>query len=182
MEAPGTIWVTICFYIPLWLSIIYVSIVYCKIWNRLHATEKPIKAQMTSDIKTDAHATRNSLSMDDQRNISSSDVLNKRSNENIPTINITLDSDITIVHAVSANASTPKSSGGTLQRIKYYPFVLFICYLFATIRRLYEVATMENAPFVLAALHVFFSALLVMLLCVCFVCVIVCCMFVCVCV
>lgn len=50
--------------------------------------------------------------------------------------------------------------GGALQRIKYYPLVLFCCYFFATIRRLDELFTGNEAPFALAALQVFFSALL----------------------
>lgn len=56
----------------------------------------------------------------------------------------------------------PKSGGGTLQRIKFYPFVLFGCYLFATIRRIAELASPDNvAPFGIAACQVFTSALLV---------------------
>merc|ERR1712129_92337 len=56
---------------------------------------------------------------------------------------------------------TPKSGGGTLQRIKFYPFVLFGCYLFATVRRIAEVASDDGvAPFAIAAIQVFTSALL----------------------
>merc|ERR1712129_50707 len=56
---------------------------------------------------------------------------------------------------------TPKSGGGTLQRIKFYPFVLFGCYLFATVRRIAEVVSDDGvAPFGIAAIQVFTSALL----------------------
>ena len=54
------------------------------------------------------------------------------------------------------------SKSTTLQRMKYYPMILMICYLPATIRRLSELFTNDTAisPFWLAGLQVFFSALI----------------------
>merc|ERR1712233_47732 len=67
----------------------------------------------------------------------------------------------TVSVAGSESNEAPKSGGGTLQRIKYYPFVLFGCYLFATIRRFAEWASEDHiAPFGIALIQVFTSALL----------------------
>ena len=61
----------------------------------------------------------------------------------------------------SQNAGAGGGRGsGALQRIKYYPVVLFVCYFFATVRRLDELITGTDAPFGLAAIQVFMSALL----------------------
>lgn len=70
--------------------------------------------------------------------------------------------DVTKAHQPSSDDNQPpKSGGGTLQRIKFYPFVLFGCYLFATIRRVAEWASTDHvAPFGIAACQVFTSALL----------------------
>ena len=66
----------------------------------------------------------------------------------------------------TGNGDVPKrdnsSKSSTLQRMKYYPMILMICYLPATIRRFSELFTNDTvtSPFWLAALQVFFAALI----------------------
>ena len=63
---------------------------------------------------------------------------------------------------ISYNKKDNSSKSTTLQRMKYYPMVLVICYTPATIRRLSELLTNDSitSPFWLAAFQVFFSSLI----------------------
>ena len=52
-----------------------------------------------------------------------------------------------------------RRQNNTLQRMKFYPMVLILCYLFATIRRILDWATEDQTPFYWAMLHTFFAAI-----------------------
>lgn len=52
-----------------------------------------------------------------------------------------------------------RRQNNTLQRMKFYPMVLILCYLFATIRRVLDWATADQTPFYWAMLHTFFAAI-----------------------
>merc|ERR1719233_2577904 len=47
-----------------------------------------------------------------------------------------------------------------LKKVVYFPLVVFICYFFAFIRRLFEVLGNNTTPYWLAFLHIGFSTLL----------------------
>eukprot|EP01084_Bolivina_argentea_P139961 246176_1 len=174
----GEIWRMICFYVPLWGSIVYVGFVYGRIWNQLHAPEPerqnstqalpsiPKNVASGSNVDPDGK-TNNVDEVDPVIRPSSSDVLDEHGRGNSSTGNVIAGyqpstTDVTNAHQPSEEDNkTPKSGGGTLQRIKFYPFVLFGCYFFATIRRVAEWADEDHvAPFWIAACQVFTSALL----------------------
>jgi len=175
----GEVWRWICFYLPLWGSIIYVAIVYYKIWDKLTAPEVQRKnsdaPKQGSDNKINAVTSNTGQTTNVDEDIkpvvhpSASDVYNEHGHhkQNSSTGNVVggyqpSATDVTTAHQPSEEDNkTPKSGGGTLQRIKFYPFVLFGCYLFATIRRIAEWAADDHvAPFEIAALQVFTSACL----------------------
>eukprot|EP01084_Bolivina_argentea_P101793 182428_1 len=181
-EPYGEIWRWFCFYIPLWGSITLVSIMYYRIWGQLTAPEIQRK---TSDVApptipenkvaqtdTNTNITGDIDNNDKQPEVraSASDVFNpeighhRKNSSNLDAIGYQASAtDITNANQQTSieDNKTPKSGGGTLQRIKFYPFVLFGCYLFATIRRIAEWASDDNvAPFGVAACQVFTSALL----------------------
>ena len=55
-----------------------------------------------------------------------------------------------------------KSPDSNIARVKYFPFVLVLCYFWATVRRFYELGSDGLAPVWLAGMATFFSAALVM--------------------
>ena len=178
----GELWRWLCFYIPLWGSITYVAVVYYKIWGQLTAPEPQRRnsgAAAPTQIEAVTSNTGQTTNADEEREIkpvvrpSASDVFNDATGHNAggssagdvisgyqPSV-----TDVTVAKGASVEDNQPpKSGGGTLQRIKFYPFVLFGCYLFATIRRIAEWASADHvAPFGIAACQVFTSALLVKL-------------------
>lgn len=186
----GEVWRWICFYLPLWGSIIYVAIVYYRIWGQLTAPEVQRKnsnivdttnANTTNTTTNKQNGNGQTTNVDDNNNErdeiqpevkpSASDVYNDGQHGHYPQNSSTGNivgyqpsaTDVTNAQSPSMedNNQTPKSGGGTLQRIKFYPFVLFGCYLFATIRRIAEWASDDHvAPFEIAAFQVFTSALL----------------------
>ena len=52
-----------------------------------------------------------------------------------------------------------RRQNNTLQRMKFYPMILILCYLFATIRRVIDWATEDQTPYYWAMLHTFFAAI-----------------------
>eukprot|EP00486_Rosalina_sp_Unknown_P007165 CAMPEP_0201573238 /NCGR_PEP_ID=MMETSP0190_2-20130828/16975_1 /ASSEMBLY_ACC=CAM_ASM_000263 /TAXON_ID=37353 /ORGANISM="Rosalina sp." /LENGTH=371 /DNA_ID=CAMNT_0047999961 /DNA_START=82 /DNA_END=1197 /DNA_ORIENTATION=- len=169
----GEVWRWICFYIPLWGSIIYVGVVYYKIWGQLTAKEIQRRNSGAIEPQTVASNTGKTDNVDERQpevRPSASDVFNDGTGHH-PGNSSAGDviggyqpstTDVTNAHQPSAEDNQPpKSGGGTLQRIKFYPFVLFGCYAFATIRRVAEWASDDHvAPFAVAAIQVFTSALL----------------------
>jgi len=190
----GELWRFLCFYIPLWGSIVYVAIVYYRIWGQLTAPEAqprkssdvavvahpdaPTKVASTTNTDSpngDTAATTTTAEVQPKTRDSNSDVytgtdhLNLHRAQNSSGVDVFAGSGypqssehLNGVHESAEEVSSaPKSGGGTLQRIKFYPFVLFGCYLFATVRRIAEVASDDGvAPFGIAAIQVFTSALL----------------------
>ena len=165
----GEFWRWICFYIPLWGSIGYVTIAYAKIWSQLNAKEIERKNSDAAELETKATNTTSNDNNNTDVKVSSSDFYADGVNKQHPSQESgTLDNvnyqASTVSVAASDTNEAPKSGGGTLQRIKYYPFVLFGCYLFATIRRFAEWASPDHtAPFGIALIQVFTSALYVSL-------------------
>jgi hypothetical protein len=185
----GELWRWICFYIPLWASIAFVSIMYYRVWGQLTAPEiqrkdsgppkasantahthktdhndeekAPVQAQAQAQAQAQPHAAQPSIS-----DVFDPDIAPKRKySSNTDVVAGGYQASATDMGNMDAQQSdenkTPKSGGGTLQRIKFYPFVLFGCYLFATIRRIAEWASEDHvAPFGVAACQVFTSALL----------------------
>jgi len=155
----GEVWRTICFYLPLLGSIIFVAVVYYKIWGQLTApnvSRKPSDAEPPK-AESDPNAAHNELEIEPRPKESTSDVyMNDRKNSS----NLDVLASNTDLQQ-SAEDVTKRKSGGMMQRIKFYPFVLFGCYLFAIIRRISEwFDEDQTAPFGIAAVQVFTSALL----------------------
>jgi len=178
-DPSGEIWRWICFYIPLWGSIIYVAVVYYKIWGQLTAPEPQRRnsgAAAATSIEAVKSNTGQTTNADEDKEIkpevrpSASDVFNDATghhpnNSCAGDVIAGYQPSVTDINAAKGQSvednQPPKSGGGTLQRIKFYPFVLFGCYLFATIRRFAEWADEDHlAPFGIAACQVFTSALL----------------------
>eukprot|EP01083_Nonionella_stella_P093131 260851_1 len=149
----GEIWRMLCFYIPLWASILYVAIQYKRIWSQLTAPEiqrKSSDPEVVADVPSPDVEEENPDTKKHAKNPSTSDIEQIGYGASSLDVNGQSTTDIN---------ETPKSGGGTLQRIKYYPFVMFGCYFFATIRRFAELGG-DEAPFWIAACQVFTSALL----------------------
>lgn len=165
-DPAGEVWRWLCFYLPLLGSIGYVGTVYYKIWGQLTA---PNVSRKNSDVDTTNNPTPNTGGADapsaenDTNEVepapkeSTSDVYN-HGRQNSSNLDV-LASSTDIQN--SAEDVTKKKSGGMMQRIKFYPFVLFGCYFFAIIRRIAEWGDEDRtAPFGIAAIQVFTSALL----------------------
>jgi len=155
----GEFWRWICFYISLWGSIAFTAVAYGKIWGQLNAKEVERRNSDVGNDKSTEITTTNANAG------SSSDVYadgtTKHPSQESGTLDATNYQASTVSVAASEQNEAPKSGGGTLQRIKYYPFVLFGCYFFANIRRFSEWASPDHiAPFGIAAMQVFTSALL----------------------
>eukprot|EP00485_Elphidium_margaritaceum_P001577 CAMPEP_0202688104 /NCGR_PEP_ID=MMETSP1385-20130828/3638_1 /ASSEMBLY_ACC=CAM_ASM_000861 /TAXON_ID=933848 /ORGANISM="Elphidium margaritaceum" /LENGTH=374 /DNA_ID=CAMNT_0049342991 /DNA_START=93 /DNA_END=1217 /DNA_ORIENTATION=+ len=174
----GEVWRYICFYIPLWGCFLYIGFCYCRVWRELNAAASAQNDSAKDVHRVDTHTGRTnakeltSPDADVGGKPSSSDVLadagHQQQNSDIvdgvgayQVSTTDVRADGTTKEKSTEDNNPPKSGGGTLQRIKYYPFALFFCYLFATIRRIAESASPDEfAPFWIAALQVFTSALL----------------------
>jgi len=160
----GAVWQWICFYLPLLGSIAFVATVYYRIWGQLTAPDVSRKpsdatAEAPNASKGDEAGTGDSspnLEVDPQPKESHSDVYHaQQHSSNLDVLGSSGDLQ------PSAEDVTKKESSGMMQRIKFYPFVLFGCYCFAFVRRIAEFIAEDNvAPFGIAAIQVFTSALL----------------------
>ena len=120
------------FYVPLWICVIFMIFVYCKVWTKLSATAQ--RSQQSEAFLENEDEESMSEAAGGDRGISRDDVPRKRDNS---------------------------SKSSTLQRMKYYPMILMICYLPATIRRMSELFGDNHiSPFWLAAMQVLFSSLI----------------------
>mmetsp|Transcript_60456 Transcript_60456/g.74096 ORF Transcript_60456/g.74096 Transcript_60456/m.74096 type:complete len:367 (+) Transcript_60456:17-1117(+) len=148
------------FYLPLWGALVYMTFVYCKVWKDLQKTTS--KSTNDGNTKHNTQTSDNDLGQITKQATDLDDtgaaMQPKESNSNV------FDQQTTSnIHSSTDNVSN--KGGGMLQRIKFYPVILFICYLPATIRRLYEFAspgfpTQNETPFFLSALTVIMSSLL----------------------
>ena len=154
------VWRWFCFYLPLWGAIGYMIFVYYNVWSEL----KPASSNTsTQNVNPNLNNAPNST-----------EIVNQPSDDNIHESNSNIMNDNAVAGSseqttmqqqnstsnVGSSGNNNNSKGGALQRIKYYPVVLFVCYFFATVRRLDELITSTDAPFWMAAIQVFMSALL----------------------
>jgi len=166
----GEVWRWLCFYLPLLGGIAYVGTCYYKIWGQLTA---PNVSRKNSDVSaqnakpaenTNAAGNGNGneleVDIDPKPKESTSDVYHEQQHSS----NLDVFASTTDIHDhqhSSGNVTGGGKSSGMLQRIKFYPFVLFGCYFFAIIRRITELANPGgDAPFGITALQVFTSACL----------------------
>merc|ERR1719229_805956 len=135
-------WRYLCFYGPLWIAIIYMIIIYIKVFKRLTSID---------DIEIDEN--------DDE---SEEEFINQSEESQKMTANTSSfggdSSVISIDHLSSEEMERrlQRKQNNTLQKMKFYPMILIFCYTFATIRRVIDWATEDQTPYWLAVLHTFF--------------------------
>ena len=131
-----TMWRYVCFYAPLWLAVLYMLVVYAKVFRRLRAIEdiEEVESEEDSIARDETEAEREWItgSIAGQGKESSSE---------------------------SVSGRMERRRNNTLQRMRLYPLVLIACYLFATLRRFVDWATEDQTPYALAMLHTLFAAI-----------------------
>eukprot|EP01083_Nonionella_stella_P275613 936184_1 len=138
-ENVDIMWRYLCFYVPLWMAIIYMIIIYIKVWKRLHAID-------------DIDITENDGDTDDDIEINNNNIM-----DSCETNAMTSSGDQ--YSSADMESKLKRKKNNTLQRMKFYPLILIICYTFATIRRIIDWATEDQTPYFLAILHTFFAAI-----------------------
>lgn len=147
-EPVDTMWRYLLFYIPLWIAIVYMIIIYCKVYKRLK--EIPSQSNDNSGDSFDEEETQKMTQNDNNDTI----------NIDNETQNIAGGSSKSVISVGGNNESSQevlesklkRKQNNTLQRMKFYPMILIICYFFATIRRILDWATEDQTSYVLAVL------------------------------
>merc|ERR1712228_210148 len=133
-------WRYLCFYCLIWISIIYMIIVYIKVFKRLTNIDDIEINDDFSDIELDEETEKFNTETNENEEAG---VIGSNENESSEELQRKMD----------------RKKNNTLQRMKFYPLILIICYSFATIRRIIDWATVDQTPFILALLHTFFAAI-----------------------
>jgi len=141
--AAGTAWRFVQFYIPLWLSITYNIYVYVHINRALKVMLESPDSQPNAQ-ENDVHA-RAPPPPDSRISVNagtgpedSAEAVAKEPTESAEDPSMT-------------NDEATRRSSATLDRIKYYPMVLVVCYFFATVNRIVQIFGPQ--PFWLSVLH-----------------------------
>jgi len=145
--AAGTAWRFVQFYGPLWLSIGYNIYVYIHITRALNAMLASPDSQpnaqepdgFTQEARVDSRISVNTGAGTED----SVEAPAKDSTESAQ--------DPSIASPDMPNDEATRRSSATLERIKYYPMVLVVCYFFATIHRIVQIFGPQ--PFWLSVLH-----------------------------
>ena len=131
-DGAAQVWSWLCFYIWLWLVFIIIAVLYYKIYRRM--------AMMEEISATNIHNNNN----------------NNNSNES--------ETEATPAAGGSGHGNSNKKNRQrsatmrTANRIRWYPAVLFICFFWATFRRVWNFSG-DDSPFWIVCLRVFFAAL-----------------------
>ena len=139
-------WRYLCFYIIIWLAIAYMIVVYIKVFKRLTEIDD-------IDMNEDDDFSDEEL---DKFNVVETTEFEEEAggttgSQSVISINNEHESSEELQRKME------RRRNNTLQRMKYYPLILIVCYTFATIRRVIDWATVDQTSFILALLHTFFA-------------------------
>jgi len=155
MDNPVDImWRYLLFYVPLWIAIIYMIVIYCKVYKRLR--EIPSDNDMNSGDSYDEEETEKMNQIDDDDN-DTTNMVNENGGGGSSKSVVSIGGNESSAEVMESRLK--RKQNNTLQRMKFYPMILIICYFFATVRRVIDWATEDQTSYVLAVLHTFFAAI-----------------------
>jgi len=141
-------WRYICFYGLIWVAIIYMIVIYVKVWKRLNVVHYDIDGE---DGVEDMD--------DEKREMNTVHTAGNGTTGDVPAVSSTSVISAGDQQGSSEQVQLQRKQNNTLQRMKFYPLILLICYTFPTIRRVIDWATNDQTPYFLAVLHTFFAAI-----------------------
>lgn len=161
MDNPiDVMWRYLLFYIPLWIAIVYMIVIYCKVYKRLREipSDNDINSGDSYDEEETQQMTIHNNNNDDTTNIDDDDDEKENGGSSKSVVSIGGNNGGSSSAEV-LESRLKRKQNNTLQRMKFYPMILIICYFFASIRRIIDWATEDQTSYILAVLHTFFAAI-----------------------
>lgn len=136
-------WRYLLFYIPLWMAILYMIVIYIKVFKRLQEIQETDDNNDEDSFDSQERQQMTSTQNNDDNDTKDNNEAGAGSSKSVVSVGDNDDND-------ENEAKLKRKQNNTLQRMKFYPLILIFCYFFATIRRIIDWATADQTPYFLA--------------------------------